>query len=320
MDSIIQHPWGIQIEPTEGCTRRCRFCGLNLQKRKPGDYTFMPLVMVKKIAEDAYALNPNIRIELAMHGEPLKHPQIEDFIYILRRRFSKTQIQLTTNGNPIMGKMKERIRKLFKAGLDILVVDTYKPERDRLQKELKTLVGTFEVVDFYKDWAPNGISPWNNYKRKFWGTVVILDDISLHNKERGNRILSNHNGGNLDMPVPESPVEKMCTIPFRGISVCADGNVPICCEDFGNDYICGNVWKKSLSDIWYGNRFRAARRFIRNKMRHFSPCIRCTDGSGSRCGLVPKYPMPNLKDMELVNKVVFEGHSKNKMFKPEVLE
>lgn len=320
MDKIIHHPWVFQIEPTEGCTRSCRFCGLNLQRKKPGQYLHMPLTMIEKIAEDGYVLNPNARIELAMHGEPLVHPQIDEIIRILRKKFEKTQIQLTTNGNPIMGKMSRKIRKLFDAGLDILVIDTYKPERDRLQKEILSLKDQFTLIDFYKDWAPKGLSPWNNYKRKYSGTVVIMDDISFHNNERKNRTLSNHNGGNLDMSVPDSPVEKMCVIPFRGMSICADGNVPLCCDDFGNDYVCGNVLYKTLSEIWYGNRFRAARRFIRNKMRYFSPCIRCNNGSGSRSGLVPKYPMPTEKDTDLVKKVIFTGRHKNAMYKPEFCE
>ena len=300
-------PSSAQVELVEGCTRLCAFCGLNGIRTGPGDYRRMKLHTAELAAAQLRDLNAMARVEFAMHGEPLVHPEAHRIISVFRAYLPKTQIQVTTNGATLMKHTEERVRRLFQAGADFLIVDTYEPEREQLQAALWSLRFTFEVVDFYKDCVPNGWSPWANHRRSVRNRVVIMDDIGIRDGEVASRVVLNHAGSNPNAPIPDEPLQKTCTNPFREITVAYNGNVNICCMDWKHEYVCGNVHKRTLSDIWHGEEFRAARRHLQAKDRRFAPCGVCNKNSGTRSGLLPKMPLPTDADVAVLQRVTGQG-------------
>jgi MoaA/NifB/PqqE/SkfB family radical SAM enzyme len=305
----LHAPWSVQLELTEGCNRLCSFCGLNGIRDKLGmPYNYMSVHLAKKIALQLRELCPKARVEFAMHGEPTLNPNWEEIIGIFRQYLPSTQFQLTTNGRTWMRSKKHENAveayavRAFEAGIDIIILDTYEPERSKLQEMAKSC-NRFEVMDFYDDCIPAGISPYYNYHRKKTGLMIVMDDIGIRSGESGSRTLMNHAGNASDQPVPEQPYSRSCTQPFREITVCYGGNVNICCMDWGHEYTCGNVGERSLKQIWWGPEFTAARRFLQKKERGFSPCDRCNAGSGTRAGLLPKLVSPNLNDLEVIKSV-----------------
>ena len=310
INRTVTRPWSVQLELTEGCNKLCTFCGLNGIRDAPGKpYNFMSKEVAKATATQLAQLCPNARVEFAMHGEPTLHPEWKEIVQIFRSRLPESQFQLTTNGRNWMRSAKkgqnpieENAIKAFDAGIDIVILDTYEPERKRLQllaKDAKRVT----VLDFYDECIPQGISPYYNYKRKMSGTIIVMDDIGLRSGENSSRTLMNHAGNAKDQPVLEEPYSRTCTLPFREITVCYDGNVNICCMDWGHEYTCGNVTKRTLSQIWWGEEFTAARKLLQSKERGFSPCDRCNAKSGTRAGLLPKMPQPDHKTLETVKRV-----------------
>lgn len=314
----LNQPWSVQIELTEGCTRLCKFCGLNGIRNKPGeDWRFMEWKTARKISGDLHEFCPEARLEFAMHGEPLLNPEHEEILALFRAVLPKAQIQVTTNGQLMQGKMEEKALSLFRSGVDFILLDTYRPERSRLRAEAKA-IKKFSVVDLYADWAPKKISPYQNFRRRVRNTIIMVDDISLRDGELASRVIMNHCGNNPLKPLPPEPLQKTCTNPFRELSICYDGEVCICCMDFGHEYVCGNVNVEKLYTIWYGKAFQSARTFLRNKMRLFTPCSRCDAPSGARSGLLPRYDLPTQKDKNIVRETVMNGKPRNQ-YKPAVL-
>jgi MoaA/NifB/PqqE/SkfB family radical SAM enzyme len=255
----------------------------------------------ESIAASISRLNPNARIEFAMHGEPLTNRDYEYIMITFRAVLPEVQIQVTTNGLPLMGKKTgEKVDHLFRCGVDYIVVDTYEPYRDDIRKRLCGLDPWFNVIDFYDDWAPKGISIYHNHHRKIRNTIVLLDDLSLRSGEVRSRTITNQGGNSPARPAVPVPLEKTCTLPFRELSVCWNGEVRVCCNDWQGECPCGNVMEESLKDIWHGQRFEAARRLLSHKQRAFPPCSKCDIGSGSRSGLLPKYLQPKDTDLELI--------------------
>jgi radical SAM protein with 4Fe4S-binding SPASM domain len=305
----LHAPWSVQLELTEGCNRLCTFCGLNGIREAVGQpYHFMGIEVAELTAKQLAQLCPNARVEFAMHGEPTLHPEWEEIIGLFRRYLPNTQFQLTTNGRTWMRDKKSRnpvethAMKAFDAGIDIVILDTYEPERTKLQ-QLASEVSRVKVLDFYDECIPQGISPYYNYKRKITGLIIVMDDIGIRSGESGSRTLMNHAGNAADQPIPDEPYSRTCTQPFREITVCYNGNVNICCMDWGHEYTCGNVKERTLHSIWWGPEFTAARKFLQQKERGFSPCDRCNAKSGTRAGLLPKLSLPNKADLETVENV-----------------
>lgn len=297
---MSERPWSVQVELTEGCNRLCGFCGLNGIRNAPGNYRFMTQNTAAVAARGLAVLCPEARYEFAMHGEPLANPEWDRCVGLFRYYLPRAQIQITTNGIVTLKRGMQRVfDEAFAVGVDFVVLDTYYPERDRLHAEVAKLRG-ISVVDFYRDWQPRGKSPYANYHRKLQRTVVVMDDISRHQGEAKARTLFNHAGNNPLGVVPAEPLRKTCTIPFREMSICWNGNVNICCMDWRHEYTVGNVVEQHPTAVWNSPAFRAARRALQNRSREFTPCNRCDVGSGTRAGLLPKLPPMTPEDWAVV--------------------
>lgn len=303
-------PWSIQIELTEGCNRLCTFCGLNaIRDGKIGDpWKFMTVDAAKRIAHQISLFCPDVRLEFAMHGEPTLNPNFFEIISIFRGYLPKTQMLLTTNGRFWMRNLEEECSKAFAAGLDMIALDTYEPERLKLQEKAMACTA-FTVVDFYASGMAdnNPMYPWMNHKRKVQNVMFVLDDIGLRTGESKSRGLLNHagNAAHTDKRVPalDKPMRAKCALPFREVSICYDGNINICCMDWGHEYTCGNILDRTLQDIWFGAEFEAARTFLFHSNRGFSPCDRCNAGVGSRAGLLTQMPKPTQKHIDVIEEV-----------------
>jgi len=316
----FQRPWSFQLSPVEGCTRICHFCGIKRIRSGPGSMNFMSKAVYRRVSMGIAALNPQARIEIAMHGEPLAHPHLNDIIVTLRHFNPQAQIMLTTNGFRWVNsnqRMQTELELLFDLGLDIVVLDTYYPERDKLWHNAGQLERV-HVIDFYG--AGGKPSPWHNHRRKLRRTVFLMDDLGRRDGEIRSRIIFNH-AGNAG-PATTGPLHKTCTLPFRELSVAWDGDVLVCCMDWGHELVMGNVLEQSLAEIWYGSRFMAVRRFLGQKQRAFSPCSRCNHPSGSRAGLLPKLPPPTPEDARVIAEAIRQAEPRNGLAKylgPEVI-
>ncbi len=296
-------PWSIQIEFAEGCSRLCTFCGLNAIRDKPGNYKFISPLLMEKLAIDCGNFIPEARYEIAMHGEPTMHPKYLKLVKTLRDYVPKAQIQITTNGVRFLkkGAFDKEVAAIFKAGADFIVLDTYYPERDRLREAAFACKDTrIKVLDFYDDMIPNKISPYHNHRRKMRNTVVLMDDLAARDGESKSRTIMNHAGSNPEAPILKQPLEKTCTNPFREVTVCWNGNVNICCMDWSHEMVLGNIKENTLEEIWNNEKFEAARTALQNKDRNFDPCSKCNKNSGSRSGLLPKYPPLTAEQKEMI--------------------
>jgi len=196
---------------------------------------------------------------------------------------------------------------MFDAGIDIVVLDTYYPERDRLHAEVFGMSSDIKVYDFYED--EECPSPYTNHHRKLTNVVIVMDDISKRQGASRIRKLNNQAGNAGDGTLLN--LKKKCTLPFRELTIRCDGDVCICCMDVGHEYVCGNVLESTLMDIWYGEQFEAARKVLYSKRRDFNPCVRCDSSAGTRVGLLPLYESPSLKDIRIVNTVISDTVPRN---------
>jgi len=92
-------PFAVQIELVEGCNLMCGFCGINGIRSKAGQYKFMDMGVVTRIARDVAGAGWSSHILLAMHGEPSLHPRLVECITALRVALPKNDITLVSNGS-----------------------------------------------------------------------------------------------------------------------------------------------------------------------------------------------------------------------------
>lgn len=285
----LQKPWTYQVELVEGCNRICHFCGINSIRSAPGNYRYMTEATLGQVAAQIADYTPDTKVSFAMHGEPLQHPRADAMLALARGLLPRAQFTLVTNGRVMMGRMQARLERVFAVGVDMVMLDTYYPERDDLHREVATLQD-MTVVHFYDEPEKmQRLSPYQNHHRKLQRLLIVVDDLAARAGESVQRKIHNHAGGNPTAPTVAAPLAKTCTKPFRELTIEWDGTVNLCCEDWLRRYVLGNVHQQTIPQMWGGPEIEAARAMLQNKRRDFAGCAVCDADAGMRAGLLPKY-------------------------------
>lgn len=300
----LHKPYNCQIELVRGCNFNCDFCAIEVVPKAKAWMTMDTAIIA---AKQLRAFDP-IRIEYAMRGEPVLHPQLVEITQVMRKYCKKSQIVLTTNGSLLK---REVAQKFFEVGGNIIIMDCYgKGSFDVYYKRLKGI--TFDnveiqLMDFYEQ---SGYSPWHRHSPDHKMIVMMRDLAELTGKKISRTI--NNQAGNVDFekvkkfgvkPL-QKPLEKKCSHPFREIVIFYDGKVPVCCRDWSEQAILFDIRKGNLRNYWFTNRkLNAARLLTYNKKRNFGICQKCDYSGGMRLGLLPKMKEINETQEKLLKKI-----------------
>ncbi|MDD5675864.1 MAG: radical SAM protein [Chitinivibrionales bacterium] len=120
----------------EHCNLKCRFCDhfAPLAEQEFADIK----IFEKDFARLSELLNAKVDFISLMGGEPLLHPQLNDFLYIARKYFPKTELRIVTNGILLL-KQTEDFWKACKDN-SIIIVNTKYPiplDFDKIKEEAK---------------------------------------------------------------------------------------------------------------------------------------------------------------------------------------
>jgi radical SAM protein with 4Fe4S-binding SPASM domain len=309
---IQEPPFSIQWESTEGCTLRCSFCGLNSIRTNERTYSYMTIKTATRIAKEIARMGWKSRLELAMHGETTKNPQVLELISIFRKYLPDNFMLMETNGGGFLGKSPEEITQkvlaYFFAGLDTIGLDEYQtvPWANIVRTKIIRTVLEDNQIKFHEYPSDPEGNPHSRSKKK---RLVIISPIDLADHGTHSE-LNNHAGGGA--PLDTSMIHERCAKPFRELSIRWDGNVALCCNDWVGAYKIGNVLQTPINKIWNHPRFYAARQKLLHKQRDFTPCLGCNNRS-YRVGLLPDkfgretLPLPDAKTEKILKEAVDKG-------------
>jgi len=301
MNTAAIRPWSVQVELVAGCQLRCPFCGINALPWDRDYFQYMEIADVVRVASQIRNLNPNPRIEFALRGEPLKHPRLVQALQLFRKILPDAQLLVVSNGVELLGqKDGQFITSLYRAGLNILLLDCYRPYGERLRK----IVKSWNVAARHHN-IGGGFWPWINHGAKE-RHLVFSPDL----RDAESRGIMNH-AGNAPIGRTPRPLEKTCPNPWREVVIHVDGNMPICCMDFGCEYKLGNVFEQDIRAIWFGEKAVSARKMLRYKKRWFTPCCRCDGPSPGRNKAIALPEAPTGLDMEIVRRANLESPRHN---------
>ena len=290
MTFVQEPPFSIQLEATEGCNLRCGMCGIRgIRENGPredlsGPYSHMTIATATSIGRQVRALGWNPRLEFAMHGEPTMNPDLPELCRALRSYNPTAYMMVTTNAIPMLEGRQPwhgrdigvALRRLFDAGVNTVLIDDYRPHR--VAPTVREMAGglPFPVIDYPANPKHN---PHHRYKGQ---RVVIAEDIQLATSG-SHATINNHAG--LGAPPSEKMQGKVCTLPFRDLSIRWDGQVAMCCNDWRGEYRFGDA--DDLGAAWNGPEADAARSLLYHEGRAgMRPCDGC-DYRPIRPGLLP---------------------------------
>ena len=273
-------PQEIIVEVTNRCNLRCRMCVR----------TYLNAIETKDLSLKEFCLlldnltNKTERISFAGLGEPLLNPEIVEMIYKCKEHGFPTTIY--TNATLLSPEFSAA---LLNAGLSGIIFSfdgatekTYEYYRSGADfNEAKK-----NILSFLKIKKATGSNVFIEIqmvilKRNFEEIKSFFDMWSIRGVN-SIRIKNDH------MCVSgESNIEKnsfipkkkdgFCVMPWRGpATIDVNGNVYPCCVKSQYNLVLGNIFSKSIEDLWGSNLINKLRNDFSNKKAKLSTCQLCT--------------------------------------------
>jgi len=184
-------------------------------------------------------INFSGRLSFDFYNEPTMHPKLKDFIKFAHETLPQINTLLYSNGTLLSS---DKIDQLFLAGLTKLVVTQHEESSGRDFSYLKNVT--------WKD------------------QLVLQSHHVLKKTNRSGSVAKLNRGQQIGAP---------CFIPSKILSISLKGNITSCFEDFHQEITFGNVFEKSIKEIWSSDNFIEFRKSLSLGFRAKYPtCSRCS--------------------------------------------
>lgn len=262
-------PDHVQIQTVTGCNADCIFC--------PNRKTERHIPLGRRMDEDLYHSVVDQCLELGVRrytlylmNEPMLDRGLPQRVAYISRRIRKPQYTKTTSHG---GLLTERMAQgLLDAGLDKLKlsVQSLNPERYWIIMRLR-LDRTLRNIDRFLDLKARG-----GYRRPKLEMVVVdsvhnhdeIPDIQKYWGERNIKLCIEPVENRADHgTIREAAVGVSALLPFtwcrrlmEQVYVLYDGRMLMCCADWEQRTVLGDLKTTPLRDIWHGERYAELRR------------------------------------------------------------
>ena len=253
---MLPLPTEIEISESGTCNRKCSFCprsAPNFDDRKE----FISNSLHEKLCKELKELNYMGTIRYSGFVEPLLDKNIFSLINMARKYLPESNIELVTNGDPLN---LVRLNKLFKNGLNRILISAYDSKEDAVKLEALCLKANLNAKQY-----------------------IVRHRYYSENQDFG-ITLSNRSGlmENAEYKIEslKEPLKKPCYIPSYTFFLDYQGDVLMCPHDWGKKLILGSLVKDKFLDIWFSKQSINVRKMLNNLNRNFSPCNICdVDGT-----------------------------------------
>jgi radical SAM protein with 4Fe4S-binding SPASM domain len=295
LEKVTGAPAHIHIETTNICNFRCVYCPQSSPKEHfqilgRGKMSFAQYKQILDKLTKGYKIE---KIVLTRDGEPLVHPEIEEFVLYTKNK--GIEITIGSNGSLITLK---RARLLIKNGLSVMKGDfcADKAEYEKLRVKAKFE----ETLEGYK----NILKAAKELDADFSLLLVDLHSYNLKTMTEMNTSLKNlqslfpgyekwlsfnkammHNAlgesketFSTSQTITSKKHYNRCHHPWLEMVIDYKGNVVGCCRDLRSEYQVGNIFDSENinKEIWNGKKMRALRRNIKQKKpENINICAKC---------------------------------------------
>ena len=253
------YPAVVEISGSGACNRVCEFCPRS-DPSYPHDESMISDNIIDSITQSLSRIDYAGLVIFSGFSEPLLDKKLELKLKKIKAKLPNCKVEVVTNGDPLSVK---RLRSLFKAGLDTLLISLY--DSASQQDDFIAMAQEADVDS---------------------GKIILRPRYLPEDMDFG-ITLNNRSGAaesaKFSIKKLTESLDRPCNYPFYTIFVDYDGAVLLCPHDWGKKFQAGNLQVDDLLDVWFGDRFEFARNKLAQGDRRFSPCSGC-DVNGTLIG------------------------------------
>lgn len=268
-------PFRLMIENTNLCSADCVFCPHQKMRRKRG---IMSMALFKKIIGQAKKYKIDF-VTIYGFGEPLLDPNFFAKIKLANQAAIK---RISTNTNAMYLDQKAA-QKILNSGLDEIYISfdasqakTYRRIRPGLdfqtvEKNILNLIKQKKTAstnrpEIILSFVKTEINEPDlaSYLKKWQAKVDHISISSAHNWTGALKIKIK--------PGRRDP----CRLLWTDMVISWNGDVPLCCNDYENKIILGNIKRQTIKQIWDGKKLKKIRNLhLKGQFKKISLCQKC---------------------------------------------
>lgn len=284
-------PQTIDFEITAACDARCIHCP-RLDMDRPTKA--MPTELFRRLIDQAAELGvpylcPNGYGEICT----LPVPSLENYFDYIASKHHRFKILINTNGNRMTDErsslfVKHAVRWV-NVTIDGATAATAQAIRkklsfDQIEANIKRLISIrdaararYPKVRVGMIAMPQTIPEIPLFFERWRG---VADSIGIGGfSSRLSSVVPAGGRSDLSRPVEEPQLRRRasaCVLPFRDLNIWADGKAVLCCEDWNEEFVVGDLTTDTLDGIWHGERMTEVRRkHIARAGHDVSLCAKC---------------------------------------------
>ena len=217
----------IEFESTAYCNRKCNYCPNVEYERFGADENFL---MKQEVFETLINQLVDLRftglISPHLYGEPLSDHRILSWSKFIKEKLPKSRLKIVTNGDFLN---KDNFRDFIAAGVDIFYISKHSKQ---LKKPCRQMLEDLDQKIFKKH-------------------ILVQDFFTDFNQ---NQSMFTNRGGLVELKkeIQKKPPVNCSYSTYPVINVF--GDLILCCQDFDNNYVFGNIMDRTLKDIWFDKR------------------------------------------------------------------
>lgn len=275
-------PVELIIEITSFCNLECVMCPrVNMKRNRQG---YMEMDLFRSIIDQ---IKDHIELVYLSGGlgEPLAHPKFGDMVrYCVA---NGVRVGLSTNASLLRPK---KVDELLDAGPDLLLLSLDGATKEthesiRVGSTFETTMGYVEHFLREKErrnlkrphtvcqmiYMPRNEMEADAFKAK-WSKFKAVDDVRLKTflHLQGAEYVPDKNGSS------KAEAELSCILPWRQISIAADGTMALCCRDLDFADPIGNVRDTPIAELWNSEKMINYRTLLSTKRKcDVAMCANC---------------------------------------------
>jgi MoaA/NifB/PqqE/SkfB family radical SAM enzyme len=270
-DEDLSHRYRIRwvsLEAHSVCNQRCFFCPVSIAPREP---YFMPTELYERIIAEIAELGEPIEIvAMIQYNEPTVDKRFVNQVRAIKDAGLPTAV--LSNGSGLTPDRVDAIADMggmtyFSVNLSTLDPERYAKERGRnhLERVLanldyakdKNLADEMVIVVLGAD-AERHAQDFEAITKRFEGSNFTVQDFEAN--DRAGYLEIGLKAESRDLMV--RGCDYMGSRPIEHVHITAAANIVLCCQDYDESWVLGNLEKQSLREILDSEAYAQARRQV----------------------------------------------------------